>query len=1071
MAIASNAVPAAITHVDARTVSEFTTPQTFLMQSADSPRTAGIRMGGIPRSWVPHLRRSFIASKVGDHKSQSATLGLSAVCPTAGGAILPPFFPSHMTLQINLAAISLVLLLAAAPGPSQTRLDQLSTQVKYLAKQGKFAQALPLAQKFLKLAESARPTDLGKVNVAVANLAFIYDTLGRYTEAEPLFLRALSMDEKELGPNDPDVATDLDKLATIYTHLHRYADAEPLFLRAMAINDKAKDVDQGEESALLSDAASLFQDEGKFAQTESLYRRALAIDHKLSGDDSTEVATDLNNFANLYDAEGKYAEAEALYKSALSIDEKNLSPDDPGLATDLHDLADHYSHVGDSAQAESLGLRALHIREKALGPDSPQVASTLNILAQLYQDDRRYAEAEPLFERSLKIREKVFGTDNPGVATGLNNLGSLDESMGQYDKAEALYRQSLGILEKFTVPGNPDLETAILNLAIILASEGKVDEAEPLFQRGFLSLFNRFQANSAFMTEKERLGFLDLVPYIFPRYFSFVHTFHDKNPALTGSMYNLLLWQKGFVAGSVTDMRRQVEASGDTEALKLLGELSAKRTQLAALLSVKPSDNEAEAWHTQVDKLRADADQAERALVARSSAFTHHQTLDRTTWQQVRDALQPGEAAIEFARFRFYPKTKTNSVYYAALVITRETKDQPRYIFLGDDKQIESDAIAHFKESLATRGFQPPPEEAVPGPHAYELVWKPLESALAGITRVDLATDGVLNQVPLGIIPAPDGKLMMEKYDLRLVSSTRDLLRPPAPAAAPTALLIGNPTFDLSDDNQRAALGKLGNPKPPNDLGAPSYPQLLTEKVGNQTPSTSNRNSTLPSLPGTGIEVEAIADLLHQHGWQTTVYTGDSALKTVVTLSGSPRVLHLATHGFFLPDPEGSSEFAGDIRSILQPEQYSALNDPMLRSGLYFAAADRTLAGKPSPPDLDNGVLTALEAGNLNLEKTQLVVLSACDTGKGDEKNGEGVFGLRRALEEAGAQSVLMSLWSVPDKETLDLMQRFYAEWLGGTEMHQALKAAQLEMREEVKRTHDGNDLPYYWGAFVLVGR
>ena len=143
----------------------------------------------------------------------------------------------------------------------------------------------------------------------------------------------------------------------------------------------------------------------------------------------------------------------------------------------------------------------------------------------------------------------------------------------------------------------------------------------------------------------------------------------------------------------------------------------------------------------------------------------------------------------------------------------------------------------------------------------------------------------------------------------------------------------------------------------------------------------------------------------------------------------------------------------------------------MLRSGLYFAGADRTLAGNASPPDLDNGILTALEAGNLNLTGTQLVVLSACNTGQGDVENGEGVFGLRRGLEEAGAQSVLMTLWSVPDKETLELMQLFYGKWLSGTEVHQALKEAQLEVRQKVKVEHDGKDLPYYWGAFVLVGR
>jgi CHAT domain-containing protein len=112
-----------------------------------------------------------------------------------------------------------------------------------------------------------------------------------------------------------------------------------------------------------------------------------------------------------------------------------------------------------------------------------------------------------------------------------------------------------------------------------------------------------------------------------------------------------------------------------------------------------------------------------------------------------------------------------------------------------------------------------------------------------------------------------------------------------------------------------------------------------------------------------------------------------------------------------------------------------------------------------------------MEAANLNLRGTELVVLSACNTGQGDVKNGEGVFGLRRALEEAGAQHVLMSLWSVPDQETLELMQRFYSKWLGGTEVHAALEQAQMEMREKVKAAHDGRDLPYYWGAFVLVGK
>lgn len=969
------------------------------------------------------------------------------------------------------AWLALLLALAAPRLPAQSAaIDQLNTQVAHLYQAGKYSQALPLAQKALQLAQSGK--DLAQLNITLSNLAKIDDALGHYAEAEPLYLRTLAIDEKELGSNDPDVAADLDGLATLYDHQHRFADAEPLFERALAIDEKAKDADPSEFSKLLSDVATLFQDEGKYDHAEELDRRALAIDSKVSGNESPQVAADLNNFASVFDAEGKFADAGKLYEMAVAIDEKALSPDDPSLATDLNNLADHDRLTGDSEHAEPLCKRALAIREKALGPDSPDVAATLNILALLYQETHRYAEAEPLFERSLAIREKVFGANNPGFATALNNLAELNKELGQYDKAEPLLKRSLAILEHTLQSGNPDLESDILNLAVVYADQGKVAEAEPLFERGFNSLFDRFQSNFAFMTEKERLGFLDLVSWDFRRYFSFVHTFHAQNPALTGSMYNLLLWQKSSVAGSVAEMRRQVVASGDPQALKLLHDLAARRAQLAAALSVQSDTG---ASRTQVDQLRRETDQTERALLDRAATFPKHQTLDRITWQQVRDALQPGEAAIEFARFRFYSAAKGNSTYYAALVVTHDTKDQPLYVFLGDDKQIESDAIAHFKHALATRGFQQPAAAVVPGPHAYELVWQPLEPALAGVTRIYLATDGALNQVPLGIIPAPDGKLLMERYDLRLVSSTRDLLRPSAPPAAATAVLIGNPAFDLAEADQRATMEKLGNLKSATSSRAPSFPQPLAERVGNPdsstTAATPSNPTTLPPLPGTGAEIDAIATLLQQHNWNASVYAGNRALKTVVEQSGSPRLLHLATHGFFLPDPVVTGDLAGDIRAIVQPGQYSALNDPMLRSGLYFAAADRTLAGKPSPPDLDNGVLTALEAGNLNLAGTELVVLSACNTGQGDEKNGEGVFGLRRALQEAGAQSVLMSLWSVPDKETLELMQLFYAKWLSGTEVHLALKQAQLEMRAKVIADHYNKDLPYYWGAFVLVGR
>ncbi|MGH9579693.1 MAG: CHAT domain-containing protein, partial [Terriglobales bacterium] len=341
----------------------------------------------------------------------------------------------------------------------------------------------------------------------------------------------------------------------------------------------------------------------------------------------------------------------------------------------------------------------------------------------------------------------------------------------------------------------------------------------------------------------------------------------------------------------------------------------------------------------------------------------------------------------------------------------------------------------------------------VPQTGFYEAFWKPLETALAQTERVYLSPDGVLTQVSLGIVPAGDGKLLMEKYDLRVVSSTRDILR--AVPATPTnsAVLIGNPIFSLEEAGQRALARTLQRP-------GESAPLLAM--VGSSL-SRDHRGPGLAPLPGTRLELESVSTLLKKQQWKVEVDTEEKALEEVVKHVRSPRVLHIATHGFFRPDQK-------ETRRTIPDDLPSGREDPMLRSGLYFAGANRVLSGVPPAPDLEDGVLTAYEAMGLNLQGTELVVLSACQTGLGVVKNGEGVFGLRRALQVAGAEAVLMSLWSVPDQETQELMTLFYERWLSGKGKHEALREAQLELRSRVKERR-GHDLPFYWGAFVLVGR
>jgi CHAT domain-containing protein len=540
-------------------------------------------------------------------------------------------------------------------------------------------------------------------------------------------------------------------------------------------------------------------------------------------------------------------------------------------------------------------------------------------------------------------------------------------------------------------------------------------------------------------------------------------------------MFDLVLWEKGIVGTSVSALRARVAASGDSEAVKLMDDLTAKKSESAQLATSRPPG-----WVELQSKLDAEANELEQQLARHVSGVGEQKNLAGATWQDVQKSLKPGDAAVEIVRYQFHDgKNWTNSYRYAALVVTPRASS-PSLIVLGDAKKLESTPISNYRTNVAlTRGVsaEPAPGEAsTPGSGAgdttaaYDAFWKPLEPALAGVKRVYVSPDGVLNQIPISLFADSSGKMLLEKYELRYVNSTKDLLRPPSASSSKSAVLLGNPKFDLTEPEERAVLAQLnvtgGKPSPIASLTpAPVAPVSPSPAASGQR-SAGLRGGALIPLPGTQVEVDAIDKLLKDSGWQVTPYTGDHALEEVVERLRNPRVVHFATHGFFLTDQDltqksqGSSSSGGGV----------TLQDPMLRSGLFFAGANRVETGGAPIAGIEDGVLTAYQVSQLNLQGTELVVLSACETGLGEQSNSEGVFGLRRGLQEAGADAVMMSMWSVPDRETQELMALFYAKWLSGLDKPEALRQAQLKEREVVRQRYN-KDFPFYWGAFVLISR
>ena len=966
-------------------------------------------------------------------------------------------------------AVFLFSTLAVTAMAQEGRWAELVKRANALRKEGHSAEALPLAEEAERVAERSFHAGDPKIALTLGLLAAIYDEQGRYAEAEPLFKRSLAMREQLAGPDHPDVARSLTGLAFLYYHEARYAEAEPLFKRALAIREKAFGPDDPEVAISLNNLASLYQRQGEFAKAQPLFKRSLAIREKALGPDDPELATSLNSLATFYEEQGKYAEAEPLLRRALAIREKVLGPDHPDVAASLNVLALVYEQQGKFAEAVPLYKRSLAIREKTLGPEHPDVARSLNSLATLYEKEGKYSEAEPLFKRALEIREKSFGPDHPDVAKSLNSLARVYENEGKYADAEPLYKRSLAIREKALGPDHPDVAVSLSNLATLYYAEGNYAQAEAYFDPALQNVAKQFENAFAYMSEKDQLEFLSTVQPTFDAYLSLCLARCQADPKLATNVYDVLLWEKGIVGTSVAALRAQVAASGDTQALEIFDRLTAKKREAARLASIQP-----EGWRQAQKAPNDEANDLEQQLARRVSSLTEQRTAAHATWSDVQKKLAHGEAAIETVRFHFNDgKHWTKKFDYVALVITPENDVGPAVVPLGEAKILEDDPLRDYRMRIGLQANGPArgvaaaeageKSGAAPKISFYDAFWKPLEPALKGVDRIYFSPDGVLNQVALGDVTASDGRMLIEKYDLRIVTSTKDILRGEEKASGNRAVLVGNPAFDLDEAQMRAALRTLRAAQ--SDRRAESQSNHAAPAVAETAGLRSRDLETgkLDPLPGTQAEVDEISSLLEKQRWHVQTYTQQNALKETVLDVKGPRVLHLATHGFFEPDqPEKEQDSENN--------EPPAMEDPMLRSGLFFAGADRRLSGKAAPADLDDGVLTAYEASQLNLQGTELVVLSACETGLGEVVAGEGVFGLRRALQVAGADSVLMSMWSVPDKETQELMPLFYQKWLAGKNKHEALREAELEMRARVKSRY-GEDRPQYWGAFVLVGR
>ncbi|MEZ4961851.1 MAG: tetratricopeptide repeat protein [Saprospiraceae bacterium] len=945
--------------------------------------------------------------------------------------------------------------------------------------QGKYDESERYYLAALPIVEAASGKDNPYYGKILNNLGNLYRKTGNYAKAKNYYLEALEIKRAAVGEDHFDFAIVLESLANFYLETSDFQQAEKLYRQTLGI--KAKTVGKEDENYAksLNNLGILYVKMANFEEALPLLEEAIAIWERTLGADHPNCAMGYCNLGLIYEELGDYYQAEPLLLKAKEVWEKTLGKSHLNVGLMLTNLGSSYQKIGNIEKAERSYLQALEVKEKAVGTEHPDYLRAMSGLASVYASQGQYQRAEPLLLQICETWEKTMGNDNLDYARSLNELASNYVALGQYGKAKPIYIKAKSIEETVIGEKHPTYAALLQGMANMYEQEEHYKEAEELYLRAgsilaeslgtqhqsFASLENQLahcylmqgkaeQAAplllAAAQTEKlllkkasTHLSESELVNYIhtFDQTQDWIYSLCEDRPELAEASFDNTLYYKGFLMGALVGIRRL--SKDNPESAKLFRQYRYLGRLLAAEYAKPIVEREG------VDSLEEEANLLEKELAR--SVSQYGEAVRQVGWEDVRQKLGEGEAALEFLAYdHFSAKAATDGRLYAALLL-RPDSQQPLFVSLFEENKLDArlkngqDGRPDFVNSLYAQNS------------LYDLIWKPLEQELVGVKTIYFSTSGTLHRLNLNALPTPDGNTLADRYQLVRLNSTRQLAVPQkASFEGQEALLFGGIQFDLDTTSI---------------IARPDHFEMVATATRGaldfDLADPADRSGQWSFLQWTAVEASSLQFILEESGATASVISGPAAteetFKKIGVGGSSPRVLHLATHGFFFPDPQSEVRDQVGMGSGNEPV-FKLSDNPMIRSGLVLAGGNYAWEhGKPFRPGMEDGILTAYEISQMDLSNTELVVLSACETGLGDIQGNEGVYGLQRAFKIAGAKYLFMSLWQVPDFQTQELMTAFYLNWLEEKmAVPDAFRAAQQAMREKYKD-------PFLWAGFVLV--
>ncbi|MCI0659563.1 MAG: CHAT domain-containing protein [Acidobacteria bacterium] len=971
-------------------------------------------------------------------------------------------------------------------------IEAINFLAKIYYRKGDYTKAEQLLQNTLKTQEKALAAEHPDLAAEICNLlGSVYFETGKYLKAEPFWQRSLEILKKSVGQENGFVATVLNNLALLYLFKGDYDQADSIFQRVLVITEKVFGPENNYYALILSNLGYTYYRKKDYAKAESYYKNSLSINEKLLKPDNPDFALTLSFLAHVYREREDYERAESHYQRALGIWEKSIGSEHHFVATALYHLATLYHKRGDYGKAEPLYLRSLAIREKVLVADSFDIAESLGSLAELYAAKGEVSKAITFLERANDVCDRNMA-DYLITGSERQKLAYLSLFIDETNLTLSLQSQ--------IAPNDPRALSLALNT--LLHRKGTVldsqtDTINTLRRRARpedQELFSQLtEARSQYATLKLRESGVSDSPNIQNN----LKLLKDKIEKLEGE---LSVRNKEFSA------ERQPVKIGDVQsrlpAASALVELALYQPQdpqtkkskperyIAYLLTEKGEPKWVDLGDSATINRMVDVWRSALRDPRRNDVRRLGRKLDEMVMQPVRSLL--GDAR----HLLIAPDDKLNLIPFAALVdennrflIERYTIS---YLTSGRD-------LLRLQESQVNKGTPLIVANPVFGKAAIKAVAgnqssKTSEGGNTARVRIDQS------QVFFQPLPGTEDEALAIK---EVLPEAMVLLGEQATEAAikeapaPSILHIATHGYFFSDQTASPPeLRATPSDKPQQTMArtkdAPAPVKSIRYTVQLQaTPDLETAREKVKGFRGQGLDVYILKARRPGMGTIYRLRVGNfagysAARKFVAEL----RSLGYGSKFFIAPykRPPGdlavgapliarsASESANDEEGPVSPEApqsgeepleglrlskfVARVEDPLLRSGLALAGANQGKSG-----DKDDGLLTAMEASGLNLSGTKLVVLSACDTGVGDLRTGEGVQGLRRALVLAGSESQVISLWPVPDQSTKDLMFPYYQALQQGAGRSEGLRQVQLQMLKHKEQRH-----PFYWAAFIQSG-